>query len=358
MTNRTKINLLIRLITLTTGLVIGGGVSASVIEVNAKTSPVIGHAPVVNDVTFDKTTPAVNDTVTAIPNITDADNDIPNKTLYQWQLDGKDISGASQNSYTLTSGQGNGKKLTVKVTPQTDPAITEPVSGTAFTSSTITTQGFAPEALNVKIEGTPKPGQLLTGHYNYNDKDSPSDPEDTSSTRVEWICSRYGGEEKLAQTQTYTIQDVDMGCDISFNITPHALSGTPRIGTPVQSNVVNVPKTTSSLIVRVSNGIQPAEFNVEIDYGHLGYGPVESIAIYEQIDGDSAQRAHNYHIGDTTKTGSTVTTDGRTIKFSTLTKAMEWKSKPYTGQTAYFDVGLDFINGTNTHIMAPGLILR
>lgn len=128
MANRTKINLLIRLITLTAGLVIGGGVSASVIEVNAQTLPVIGHAPVVNDVTFDKTTPAVNDTVTAIPTIIDVDNDTLEASLYQWQLDGKDIAGATQDSYKLQSGDGNGKRLTVKVTPQTNPAISEPAS--------------------------------------------------------------------------------------------------------------------------------------------------------------------------------------------------------------------------------------
>lgn len=230
MSNRTKINLLIRLITLTTGLVIGGGVPASVIEVNATTSPVIGHAPVVNNVTFDKTTPAVNDTVTATPKITDADNDTFKESLYQWQLDGKDIPKATQNSYKLVPGDGNGKQLTVKVTPQTDPAITEPASGAAFTSSPLSTLGLAPEALDVSFSGflsSPKVGDLLTGSYRYHDADG--DPEDTSGTRIEWICRREH-TTTLATTKSYTLQKADIGCGFAFQVTPRSQSGTPNTG--------------------------------------------------------------------------------------------------------------------------------
>ncbi|WP_369502872.1 hypothetical protein [Providencia vermicola] len=82
MAKRTKINHLICLVTLAIGLIIGGSVSASVSEVNTRTAPVIGHAPVVSDVTFDKMTPAVHDTVTATPTITDEDHDTPVTSLY------------------------------------------------------------------------------------------------------------------------------------------------------------------------------------------------------------------------------------------------------------------------------------
>lgn len=234
MTNRTKINLLIRLITLTTGLVIGGGVSASVIEVNAKTSPVIGHAPVVKGVKFDKSTPAVNDTVTAIPDIEDADQDTPVESLYQWQLDGKDILKATQNSYKLVAGDGNGKKLTVKVTPRTDSAITEPASGAVFTSSPIITLGLAPEALGVDFDFNPNVGQRLTGSYRYHDADG--DPEDTSGTRIEWICKRSHKITTLATTKSYTVKNADIGCSFAFQVTPRSQSGTPNTGMAFMSS--------------------------------------------------------------------------------------------------------------------------
>lgn len=234
MTNRTKINLLIRLITLTTGLVIGGGVSASVIEVNAKTSPVIGHAPVVKGVKFDKSTLAVNDTVTATPTIKDEDHDTPIESLYQWQLNGVDIPKATQNSYKLVAGDGNGKQLTVKVTPQTDSAITEPASGTTVTSSPIITLGRAPEALDINFDFNPNVGQRLTGSYRYHDADG--DPEDTSGTRIEWICKRSNKITTLATTNSYTVQNADIGCTFAFQVTPRSQSGTPNTGIKFRSS--------------------------------------------------------------------------------------------------------------------------
>ncbi|ELZ5941085.1 hypothetical protein U0L13_003346 [Providencia stuartii] len=243
MTSRKKINLLIRLITLTTGLVIGGGVSASVIEVNAKTSPVIGHAPVVNDVTFDKTTPAVNDTVTATPKIKDEDDDTLEPPLYQWQLDGKNIAGATKNSYKLAPTDGNGKKLTVTVTPQTDPATTDPASGTAFTSPPLSTLGLAPEALDVRysgFSGTPKVGDLLTGSYRYHDADG--DPEDTSGTRIEWICLQRGSAKILATGNSYTLQKADIGCSLYFQVIPRSRSGTPNTGMKFTSTLYFIKK--------------------------------------------------------------------------------------------------------------------
>nr|ELR5113848.1 hypothetical protein [Providencia stuartii] len=359
MANRTKIIPLIHLITLATGLLIGGGVSASVVEVSDKTPAVIGHAPVVSDVTFDKTTPAVNDKVTATPTITDADNDTLESSLYQWQLDGVDISGATQDSYTLVPGDGNGKQLTVKVTPQTDPAITEPASGTAVTSSPLTTRGLAPEALNVKIEGTPKSGQTLTGHYHYNDRDI--DPEDISlnGTQFEWICSRSDGrKENLAWTTTYTLQDVDGGCAISFSVTPHALSGTPRIGAQVQSMKVDVPKATSSPIIRLSRGAKIGEFNMEIDYAHLDSGEPTHISLFEfRVKSSAPGRSYGYDIGQETNSRSTVTDNGRTIQFEAISS---YRKEVIEGKnpSISFEVTLNFKNGIKVWGRSPELELK
>ncbi|OHT25232.1 hypothetical protein [Providencia stuartii] len=315
MANRTKINLLIRLITLTTGLVIGGEVSASVIEVNAKTSPVIGHAPVVNDVTFDKTTPAVNDTVTATPTMTDADNDTLDVPLYQWQLDGKDISGATQNSYTLVAGDNNKRQLTVVVTPQTNPTITEPAIGTAFTSSPLITKGLVPEALDVKIDGIPIIGEVLRGSYRYHYGDNSSDKENTSigGTSYEWSCSRGGSKHTLTKSIAYIIKKADLGCAITFNVTPHATD--LSIGKQAQSNVVDIAEVG----VRLFNGDQIGEhsgsgYNIEIDYKHLGYGTPTSITIRE-YDYSGGYTKKTYNIGDLTSSKSIVTDNGSTIKF-------------------------------------------
>ncbi|MEY0232405.1 hypothetical protein [Providencia manganoxydans] len=353
MTNRTKINLLIRLITLTTGLVIGGGVSASVIEVNAETFPVIGHAPEVKDVKFDNTAPAVNDTVTAIPDITDDDHDTPVESLYQWQLNGVDISKATQNSYKLVPGDGNGKKLTVKVTPQTDPAITEPAIGTEFTSPAITTQGFAPEALNVTFDGIPLPGQLLTGHYRYYDGDN--DPEDTSGTSFEWICSSLGNKKILATTQTYTLQKTDVGCAMSFNVTPRSKSGTPNTGVQVQSKkVVNVTDSIPSPTIRIFNGSQIGDrsgsgFNVEIEYDR-NYGPMKSISLREDEHQDYFpvvnHPAKGYRIGETTSSGSIVSDDGKTIKFGDNSQSKKGRSISVMGYF-YFQNGPMVLSGSS-----------
>ncbi|WP_272677649.1 MULTISPECIES: hypothetical protein [unclassified Providencia] len=353
MAKRTKINHLICLVTLAIGLIIGGSVSASVSEVNTRTAPVIGHAPVVSDVTFDKMTPAVHDTVTATPTITDEDHDTPVTSLYQWQLDGKDIPKATENSYRLVPGDGN-KKLTVKVTPQTSPAITEPASGAVFTSSPIIIQGLAPEALDVKIEGARRPGQVLTGSYRYYDGDN--DPEDTSSTQYEWICSRdFGPETKLAQTNTYTLQGVDGGCDITFKVTPHALSGTPRIGAQVQSKKVSIPSTGIEPIIRLSNGDKSGDFNMEVDYAHLDVrSTVSHIAFFEYVSGEKYE--HLYNIGEKTNNGSTVTADGRTIRLSA--QSIPFASNP-SNYSVSFAVIVYFNNGimrqTYTH---SKLILR
>lgn len=224
-----------------------------------------------------------------------------------------------------------------------------------LTSSPITTLGLAPEALDVNIEGTPKSGQLLTGHYRYNDKDLPSDPEDTSisGTQFEWHCSRSSSKKILATTKTYTIKDADMGCEISFNVTPHSQSGIPNMGAQIQSNKINVTNTIQSLIIRVSNDyslerfLRPA-FNMEIDYAHLGHGTPTFIELDEHIRGN--KYVAKYKIGDQSAPNSTVTDDGSTIKFVK-------RANGTMADTANFTVKVTFQDGTAVSTNSPSLIL-
>ncbi|MBX9495264.1 hypothetical protein J8Z86_04095 [Yersinia enterocolitica] len=358
MADRTKINTLIRLITLATGLVIGGGVSASVVEVNARTLPVIGHAPVVSGVQFDKMTPAVNDKVSATPTITDADNDTPKTSLYQWKLDGADIPGATQNSYSLVPGDGNGKQLTVVVTPQTNPTITEPATGAMFTSSALTTQGLAPEAIDVKIDGKPEAGHLLTGNYRYHDGDSPSDRENTSAssgTSFQWVCSRGKNEQTLATTKTYNIKEADVGCNVSFRVIPRALSGTPSTGTQVRSNNVIVTRIMPLSPIQIFNGNQIGDrsgygYNMVIDYANLGYGALHSIRVEEHRKrSGSLVNIRDFSKGDNTNT-SIVTDDGSSIKFGA-------NASESVGVTVYFEVIAYFLNGKVAKGTSPDLLL-
>lgn len=360
MANRTKITTLIRLITLTTGLVIGGGVSASVVEVNGITDSVIGRAPVVSGVQFDKSAPAVNDKVSATPTITDVDNDTPETSLYQWKLDGVDISGATQNSYKLVPGDGNGKKLTVVVTPQTNPKITEPAIGAMFTSSALTTHGLAPKALDVKIDGMPLPGELLTGYYSYYDGDSPSDLEDTSvgrGTRLEWLCSRGSNKQILATANNYTLQDADIGCALSFNVTPRSRSGTPNTGVQTKSKVVNVTKTVPTPVMRIFNGNQigarsGSGFNVEIEHDSV-YSPIDAIIAQEKIRRWPAvlSTSVQYTTGKSTGSGSVATYDGSTMKFGDNAKGLK-------GETIYVFFTIHLKNGKRILASTPDIVLQ
>ncbi|QLR73244.1 hypothetical protein HV337_12150 [Citrobacter freundii] len=58
----------------------------------------------------------------------DPDGDAESQRTFQWQADGADISGATSDTYTVTASD-LGKKITVLVTPHTDPTITDPDRG-------------------------------------------------------------------------------------------------------------------------------------------------------------------------------------------------------------------------------------
>lgn len=88
---------------------------------------------------LDNTAPYVGDTITVDPKFSDVDADTEDTTAtgtsYQWQVEDtvgsgtfSDIPGATGKTYVPVDAD-KGKKLVVKVTPRTDPAITEPAVG-------------------------------------------------------------------------------------------------------------------------------------------------------------------------------------------------------------------------------------
>lgn len=89
--------------------------------------------------------------ISAQGTFSDPDGDAEGQKTYQWQADGADITGATSETYTVTAGD-LGKKITVLITPHTDPAITDPDSGIAVASNELSTAS-ANTPVAVQIEG-------------------------------------------------------------------------------------------------------------------------------------------------------------------------------------------------------------
>ena len=98
--------------------------------------------------------------------------------------------------------------------------------------------------------GTVVVGDVLNGTYTYTDSDTPPDAEGTSTFR--WLR----GVVEVATTQNYTLVAADSGEDITFEVTPVALTGT-LTGAAVTSSavtVVNSAPTATGVSVTDANG--------------------------------------------------------------------------------------------------------
>jgi hypothetical protein len=105
-----------------------------------------------------------------------------------------------------------------------------------------------PTASSVSITGTAQVGQVLTGHYTYNDANG--DLEGTSTYR--WL--RNGVAIGGAAAPTYALVAADQGTLIVFEVTPVAATGASP-GDAVQSAAVG--PVAAALVVTVS-GISPS----------------------------------------------------------------------------------------------------
>ncbi|BCA38773.1 invasin domain 3-containing protein [Kluyvera ascorbata] len=127
------------------------------------TVPVTGHKPVVAPV-LDNTAPYVGDTITVDPKFSDVDADTEDTTAtgtsYQWQVEDtvgsgtfSDIAGATGKTYVPVDAD-KGKKLIVKVTPRTDPVITEPAVGDEVLSDVATVSTSPASLVNSSLTVT------------------------------------------------------------------------------------------------------------------------------------------------------------------------------------------------------------
>src|SRR5439155_1365005 len=100
--------------------------------------------------------------------------------------------------------------LTFEVTPV---AATGASPGSAVASAGVLIVNSAPTASVGAITGTPKVGQLLTGHYTYTDVDG--DLEGTSTFR--WL--RDGVAISGATASTYPVGLADLTHTLTFEVT-------------------------------------------------------------------------------------------------------------------------------------------
>ncbi len=148
----------------------------------------------------------------------DTENDLEGTSTYRWLRDGVEIVGATATTYTLDVAD-DGTMISFEVTPV---ALTGTLSGIPVVSSEvgpILPANTAPTATGVAVTGTLEVGQVLTGDYTFDDADG--DLEGTSTYR--WL--RDGVEIVGATATTYTLDVLDDGTMISFEVTPVAATG-------------------------------------------------------------------------------------------------------------------------------------
>ncbi|PHI32609.1 hypothetical protein CRN84_05595 [Budvicia aquatica] len=146
--------------------------SASAAVTSSPTLTVKGRAPVVAQSTIVSDNANGNglldagDTlsVSTVGGFSDADGDAATPETYQWQADGVDISGATSQTYGIVVGD-LGKTLTLLVTPNTDPAITDPSVGSPVASNglTVIAGGTVTDvAITGDVGGYPQVDSILT----------------------------------------------------------------------------------------------------------------------------------------------------------------------------------------------------
>jgi hypothetical protein len=108
-----------------------------------------GHAPIVENVAIANQSrpgvpPRVGDVLRADYSFSDSDDDPQSGTRFEWRRNGGAIAGAIGPTYTAVAADAH-RGIEVQVTPQTDPAITDPAAGSAVRSPTQVVQPLLPD---------------------------------------------------------------------------------------------------------------------------------------------------------------------------------------------------------------------
>jgi len=252
----------------------------------------------------------------------DPDNDAEGTSTFRWLRGGAPIGGATGNTYTLVAAD-SGEDITFEVTPVASAGI---LTGTAVVSpAAVSVDNSAPTATGVAItdnnSGTIVVGVQLTGEYTYADLDV--DTEGTSTFR--WLRGGVpiGGET----SETYTLVADDSGEDITFEVTPVALTGTLNGIATISLTavtVVNSAPTATPVTITDADGL-PTEVG-DILNGNYTYADLDNDA-----EGTSTFR---WLRGGTPITGETTTSYTLVAADSGQSVTFEVTPVPVAGATA------------------------
>lgn len=252
------------------------GTSASSTIVNGipvSNQPPLNHAPVASNVLISDDNGGVlilGTTLYVNYTYSDAENDAEGQTQIQWYRASSAISGATQNSYTLTRSDV-GQAISVDVTPL---AVTGFSPGQTQRAS-VTSANTPPRALNVAIidqnGGSIVVGDTLNGQYTY------SDLENDSEGNTSFLWLRDSSPVTSAVSRSYTVVAADSGHQLTFQVRPRAVSGDTQ-GAVVESAPISV-----------SNSV-PTAANVQIsDINGNGIAVGDQLVasyVYNDVDGD------------------------------------------------------------------------
>lgn len=193
--------------------------------------------------------PLVGDLINGSYTYNDAGGDLEGVSTFRWIRNGSAISGATGSSYTLVAAD-SGNAIRFEVTPIAASGVP---NGSPVQSGEITVVNSIPLASNVTLTddngASPEIGDSLTGGYTYLDADL--DAEGVSTFR--WL--RDGTPIAGASSLTYTVNGLDGGSAIRFEVTPVAGSGA-NPGLAVES---------SGLVIAIPFGVDGAARFLDID---------------------------------------------------------------------------------------------
>lgn len=223
--------------TLAAAISIANG-SAQAQSVEATSAAIRGRAPVVTiqGITNEDVpgqAPKTGHHLHVDATVTDPDNDAITDTRYEWRRDAATVG--TGTDYTTTADDA-GKTLTVQVTADTDPAITDPTEGTASESVAVTANS-KPKAEDVTVMGTTSVGQIMTGLFRYTDVDN--DPEGEHAFqwyRADDATGTNAVPIAEATHQIYMLTNDDQGKFILFGVKPRSRTGDPNTGDEVRKS--------------------------------------------------------------------------------------------------------------------------
>ena len=221
----------------------------------------------------------VGQTLTVEYSYRDKDGDLELSSEIQWTRNGRQISGATTESY-IVEAEDSGKQLRAVITPKAKTGVR---IGSESYSNVVNISNSGPTATNILIVdingGSAIVGDTLQVSYNYDDIDG--DLEQTSE--IYWTLN--GSVIANALSQTYVIRTTDSNKQIRAVIRPKARSGATE-GVDVKSNLIDIanskPTASNVQIVDVNGGSAIVGDTLQVSYN------------YDDIDGDLEQTSEIY----------------------------------------------------------------